>query len=314
MSEAGIGLSPGARSRIVSPFALLAGAGRPAPAPVKSRRLRRAAAEVRRRPVTGLGSVLVVALMAATGLYGSVRGGQYADYVAANGPPADLVAKALGFSIDSVTIAGLKSLTPAEILHDGGVSGRNSLVLLDPGVLRARLKAVPLVEDVSVRKLFPNDLHITVTERDAAAVWQKDGQLSLVSTDGTPIDAVRDDRFNSLPFVVGDGANGRIGEFQALLAAAGELRDKVRAGILVGQRRWTLQMESGIEVQLPELDAVDTMKRLADIERQSHILEKDVLAIDLRIPGRITARLSEDAAAQRAAMLAKRPKHKADPA
>ena len=315
MSEAGIGLSPGARSRIVSPFALLAGSGRPTPAPTKSRRrLRRAAAEARRRPVTGLGSVLVVALMAATGLYGAVRGGQYADYVAANGPPADLVAKALGFSIDSVTIAGLKSLTPAEILHDAGVSGRNSLVLLDPGALRARLKAVPLVEDVSVRKLFPNDLHITVTERDAAAVWQKDGQLSLVSTDGTPIDAVRDDRFNALPFVVGDGANGRIGEFQALLAAAGELRDKVRAGILVGQRRWTLQMESGIEVQLPEIDPVDTMKRLADIERQSHILEKDVLAIDLRIPGRITARLSEDAAAQRAAMLAKRPKHKADPA
>lgn len=314
MSEAGVGLSPGARSRIVSPFALLAGAGRPTPAPVKSRRHRRAAAEVRRRPVTGLGSLLVVALMSATGIYGAVRGGQYADYVAANGAPADLVAKALGFSIDSVTIAGLKSLTPAEILHDAGVSGRNSLVLLDPGALRARLKAVPLVEDVSVRKLFPNDLHITVTERDAAAVWQKDGQLSLVSTDGTPIDAVRDDRFNALPFVVGDGANGRIGEFQALLAAAGELRDKVRAGILVGQRRWTLQMESGIEVQLPELDAVDTMKRLADIERQSHILEKDVLAIDLRIPGRITARLSEDAAAQRAAMLAKRPKHKADPA
>ena len=315
MSEAGIGLSPGARSRIVSPFALLAGTGRPTPAPVKSRRrLRRAAAAVRRRPVTGLGSVLVVALMAATGLYGTVRGGQYADYVAANGAPADLVAKALGFSIDAVTIAGLKSLTPAEILHDGGVSGRNSLVLLDPGALRARLKAVPLVEDVSVRKLFPNDLHITVTERDAAAVWQKDGQLSLVSTDGTPIDAVRDDRFNALPFVVGDGANGRIGEFQSLLAAAGELRDKVRAGILVGQRRWTLQMESGVEVQLPEIDAVDTMKRLADIERQSHILEKDVLAIDLRIPGRITARLSEDAAAQRAAMLAKRPKHKADPA
>ena len=62
----------------------------------------------------------------------------------------------------------------------------------------------------------------------------------------------------------------------------------------------------------PELDAVDTLKRLADIERQSHILEKDVISIDLRIPGRITARLSEDAAAARTAMLAKRPKRKID--
>ncbi len=311
MSEAGFGLPAGGRPRIVSPFALLAGAARPAAAPSRSRRrAKRGSAEPRRRPMPGWGTVLVATLMAATGLYGAVRGGQYTTYVAENGAPADLVAKALGFSIDTVTISGLKSLTPGEILRDGGVSSRNSLALLDAGALRDRLKAVPLVQDVSVRKLFPNDLHVAVTERDAAAVWQKDGQLSLVSSDGTPIDAVRDDRFNALPFLVGDGANTRIGEFQALLGAAGELRDKVRAGVLVGGRRWTLQMDSGIEVELPELEAEGTLKRLADIERQSKILEKDVVSIDLRIPGRITARLTEDAAAARAAMLVKRPKRK----
>ena len=313
MSEVGFGPPAGARSRIVSPFALLAGAARPLAGPTRSRRrTKRSIAEPRQRPMPGWGTALVVVLMAATGLYGTVRGGQYATYVAENGAPADLVAKALGFSIDTVTISGLKSLTPGEILRDGGVSARNSLALLDAGALRDRLKAVPLVQDVSVRKLFPNDLHVSVTERDAAAVWQKDGQLQLVSSDGTPIDAVRDDRFNSLPFVVGDGANIRVGEFQSLLGAAGELRDQVRAGVLVGQRRWTLQMDSGIEVELPEVDAVDTLKRLAEIERQSRILEKDVVSIDLRIPGRITARLTEDAAAARAAMLAKRPKRKMD--
>jgi cell division protein FtsQ len=312
MSEAGFGLPAGGRARIVSPFAVLAGTARPVTAPRMRRRSKRAAAEPRHTPMPGWGTVLVVGLMAATGLYGAVRGGQYATYVADNGPPSELVAKALGFTIDTVTISGLKSLTPGEILRDGGVSARNSLALLDAGALRDRLKAVALVQDVSIRKLFPNDLHVAVTERDAAAVWQKDGQLNLISADGTPIDAVRDDRFNALPFVVGDGANIRVGDFQALLAAAGELRAKVRAGVLVGGRRWTLQMDSGIEVELPELDAVDTLKRLAEIERQSRILEKDVVSIDLRIPGRITARLTEDAAAARAAMLAKRPKRKLD--
>ena len=313
MSEAGLGLPAGGRPRIVSPFALLAGAARPAGGPVRSRRRpKRADAEPRRRPMPGWGTVLAAGLMAATGFYGAVRGGQYDAYVAANGSPSELVAKALGFSIGTVTISGLKSLTPGEILRDGGVSSRTSLALLDAGALRDRLKAVPLVQDVSVRKLFPNDLHVSVTERDAAAVWQKDGQLSLVSSDGTPIDAVRDARFNALPFVVGDGANTRVGEFGALLGAAGELRDEVRAGVLVGGRRWTLQMDSGIEIELPELDAEGTLKRLAEIERQSKILEKDVVSIDLRIPGRITARLTEDAAAARAAMLAKRPKRKVD--
>ena len=310
MSQAGFGPPPGAGPRIVSPFALLSGPSRPAP--TRPRRLSRPGGR-RAIAVPGLGTVLVAALLAGTGLYGAVRGGQYAEFVGAYGAPADIVAKALGFSLDTVTISGLRSLTPIEVLRDGGVSAMNSLALLDPAALRDRLKAVPLVGDVTVRKLYPHSLAIGVTERNAAAVWQKDGQLRLISTDGTPIDTVRDDRFNALPFVVGEGASTRIGEFQALLAAAGELRGKVRAGIYVGQRRWTLQMDSGIEVELPEIDPVGTVKRLADIERQSRILEKDVLSVDLRIPGRITARLSEDAAAQRAALLAKRPKRKVDP-
>lgn len=312
MSGAGAGMAPALR--FVGPFALLSGDGHVAAPKPRRRRARRLPAERRATPMPGLGTGLVLLLLGCTGLYGAVRNGEYGAFVAAHGQPGDIAARALGFSIDAVTITGLKALTPAEILRDGGVGPENSLALLDANALRDRLKAVPLVQDASVRKLFPGDLRISVTERDAAAVWQKDGVLSLISADGTSIDAVRDDRFNALPFVVGDGANARLGEFQALLAAVGELRPKVRAGVLVAGRRWNLQMDTGIEVQLPELEAIDTLKRLADIERQSRILEKDVISIDLRIPGRITARLSEDAAAQRAENLAKRPKHKADPA
>ena len=314
LGDRGHGFIPDARLRFVGPFALLAGtAGKPATPILRPRKPLRVTPPfiLARR---GVGSFLVVALLAGAALYGSIRGGEYQSFVSTNGTPADLVAKALGFAIKDVTISGLKELTPAEILRDGDVGAKNSLALLDPTALRDRLKSVPLVREVSIRKLFPNDLHINVQERDAAALWQKDGQLSLIAADGVPIDTVKDDRFNGLPFVVGEGANERLGEFETLLASAGALKDKIRAGVLVGQRRWTLQMDSGVEVELPELDAVDTLTRLVEIERQSKILEKDVISIDLRIPGRITARLSEDAAAQRAEFLAKRPKAKANPA
>ncbi len=314
IGDMGQGLFPDGRLRFVGPFALLAGTAdkpkTPALRPRKPLRGSDSFIHVRR----GVGSLLVVALLSGAGLYGSVKGGEYEAFVSSYGAPADIVAKALGFAIKDVTISGLKELTPAEILRDGDVGAKNSLALLDPTALRDRLKTIPLVRDVSIRKLFPNDLHINVQERDAAALWQKDGQLSLIAADGVPIDTVEDNRFNGLPFLVGEGANERLGEFEALLASAGTLKDKIRAGVLVGQRRWTLQMDSGVEVELPELDALETLARLVEIERQSKILEKDVISIDLRIPGRITARLSEDAAAQRAESLAKRPKAKANPA
>ena len=257
------------------------------------------------------GMLLSAAVIGSVGLYGACLNGQYQEFVAANGKPLDIAARIFGFQIDAVRISGLHQLTQAEVLEAAGVSDRSSLLFLDPAEVRNKLKAVPLVRDVAVRKLFPNDLNLAVTERDAAGVWQKDGHLSVVAADGVAIDDVHDGRFNALPFVVGAGANDHLKEFMALLDAAGDMRERIRAGLYVGGRRWTLQMDTGVEVMLPEIDPQTALARLAALDRASRITEKDVLWLDLRMHGRITARLSEDAAATRLAMLAKKPK-KAD--
>ena len=255
-----------------------------------------------------VGMLLSAAVVAGAGLYGTALNGQYQRFVADNGTPLDIAARLFGFQIDAVRISGLHQLTQAEVLEAAGVTDRSSLLFLDPAEVRNRLKAVPLVREVAVRKLFPNDLNLSVTERDAAGIWQKDGHLAVVAADGVAIDDVHDARFNALPFVVGPAANDHLKEFMALLAAAGDMRDRIRAGVYVGERRWTLQMDTGVEVMLPEIDPQAALARLASIDRVSRITEKDVLWLDLRMPGRITARLSEDAAAARQAMLAKKPK------
>jgi cell division protein FtsQ len=258
----------------------------------------------------GRGLVLVVALFAATGVYGSVRGGQYAEFVKANGSPFDLVAKAAGFPIDAITISGIKQLDQTEILSAAAIDPSHSLLFLNAADVRDRLKAMPLVRDAVVTKLFPNRLTIAVDERDPVALWQLNGQLSIVSGDGVVIDTVRDDRFSGLPFVVGEGANNKVGDFLALLDAAGDLRSRVVAGILVADRRWTLKMDSGVEVKLPETDAKAAVARLVALDQQAKLLDKDLVSIDLRRASRISVRLSDDAAAARAEMLAKKPKSK----
>jgi cell division protein FtsQ len=54
----------------------------------------------------GAGACFSLALLAAAGAAGAVKGGHYAAFVAAEGEPSDVLAKALGFSIKAVTIAG----------------------------------------------------------------------------------------------------------------------------------------------------------------------------------------------------------------
>ena len=157
---------------------------------------------------------------------------------------------------------------------------------------------------------YPNRLLLEIEERQPDALWQKDGIVSVVSLDGTPIDAMRDPRFERLPLVVGAGANQNIAQYKEILEAAGEMRERIRAGIYVSGRRWTLKTNEGLEIELPEVNPVDAVAGLSRLEHDGHILEKDIVALDLRLPGRVVAHLTADAAAARAEFLAKKTKKK----
>ncbi|WP_244395953.1 cell division protein FtsQ/DivIB [Beijerinckia indica] len=248
--------------------------------------------------------ILALSFLGAVGLYGAIKGGEYAAFVAEYGEPQDLAAKAMGFGIKAVTIAGTRELSEDEILAQAGIGTRNSLLFLDVAAVRANLLNLALVKSVSVSKLFPNRLLIEVEERQPFALWQKDGKVQVVARDGKSIDWLRDDRFLRLPLVTGDGANNKLDEYLGLLDAAGDLREQIRAGIYVANRRWTLSMRNGVEVLLPEDDPKAAVAALVTLQRQSHVLDKDVISLDFRQPGRMVAHLSAEAAAERAEMLA----------
>jgi len=59
-------------------------------------------------------------------------------------------------------------------------------------------------------------------------------------------------------------------------------------------------------VKLPETDPQAAIAALARLQRDQHIVERDVISLDLRLPGRLMARLSEEAAAERAENLGAR--------
>ncbi|MDR3407019.1 MAG: FtsQ-type POTRA domain-containing protein [Methylovirgula sp.] len=257
----------------------------------------------------GTGFFAAVALFVGVGLYGSWLGGEYSAFVALEGSVSDYFARVAGFGIRTVTISGAHALTQQKIIAVTGIGPKDSLPFLDVRKVRARLKALPLVKDASISKLYPGRVVIDVEERKPFALWQQDGVVRIVAADGTPIDNYDDRRFAALPLVVGTGANARLSEYTALLDAAGDLRLRIKAGILVAQRRWTLQMDNQVEVALPEVGAAAALAQLAQFQREVHVIDKDILSVDLRIPGRMFVRLTENAAAARAAALA--PKSKA---
>jgi cell division protein FtsQ len=248
----------------------------------------------------GYGAALAFAVIGSAGLYGVVRGGQFDTFVAAEGAPIDVLAKAAGFAIETITITGLSELDESRILAAAQITPRNSLPFLDVAKVRERLTAIPLVKEAAVAKLYPNRLLINIEERQPFALWQKDGDVKVVAAEGIPLDEMRGPRFADLPHVVGAGANEKAAEYVALLDAAGDLKSKIRAGIFVSHRRWILKTTNGLDIHLPEKDPTAAVATLMDLQRSSGILDKDVLSLDMRQPGRVVVRLGDEASAARA--------------
>jgi cell division protein FtsQ len=265
-----------------------------------------------RKAPRGLGTALAVALILAAAGIGAVRGGQYQAFVAAEGSLSDFIAREVGLGVKVVTISGVARLDERQTLAIAGVSPKSSIPFFDVDAARARLEKTPLVASASVRKLYPNRLVIDVVERQPAALWQRDGEVSIVAADGAALDELKETQLNDLPFVVGKGANKRLRDYLALLDAAQELKAKIEAGVFVSERRWNLKMKTGVDVKLPETDPSSAMPALLKLERDNRILEKDIISLDLREPGRAFARLSADAADARAQKFADAKKKKGE--
>jgi cell division protein FtsQ len=259
----------------------------------------------------GFGTAAVISLVLASGIFGAVRGGHMQVLASELRDTRDALANAVGFRITSIALAGQRHLTREDILKIAGVTGRSSLLFLDAAEARDKLKADPWIADATVLKLYPGRLHIAVIERDAFALWQRDGKVEVIAEDGTVVGPFTGAPFTDLPLVVGAGAAIRAKDFLALLDRYPAIRSQLHAAVLVAERRWNVMLKNGIDVRLPETDTVAALDTLIKLDQDKKLLTRDLAAIDLRLPDRITVQLSDEAAAARAeALKGKSPKKK----
>jgi cell division protein FtsQ len=241
------------------------------------------------------GLAATVLLIVASASYGAVGSGRASDIVDFVRDIRDGAAVAAGFPIATVAITGEKHLSRDEILAAAGVTTRSSLLFFDVTDARVRLLTNPWIAEATVQKLLPDRLVITVSERAAFALWQKAGRVGVIAEDGTVLEPYMLPHYANLPLVVGAGAETRARAFLALLDSRPELRATVRASVLVAERRWNLRLKNGVDVRLPEFDVEQALDQLVALERDVKLSDRDITTIDLRLPDRVTVRLSDDA-------------------
>jgi cell division protein FtsQ len=245
------------------------------------------------------GVAATVLLLLGSAGFGIVKGGHLEQFTSAVSDSRNAIANSAGFRITTVAINGRKQLTQDEVLAIGGVNGRSSLLFLDAATVRDKLKANPWIAEATILKLYPGRLQIDIVERSAFALWQQDGRLSVISDDGAVLEPYMSSRFISLPLVVGKGAETHARDFLALLARYPQVHAATKAAVFVGERRWNLRLKDGLDIRLPENDAGNALASLSKLDKEDRLFSRDIVAIDMRLPDRLTVQLSEDAAKAR---------------
>jgi cell division protein FtsQ len=261
---------------------------------IGSRRARRLAARLAQIP-QGAGVAASLLLLGATLSYGAIAGGHVAAVTDWLKGARDNATNALGFRIAAVSVSGGSQVSREQALALAGVTGRSSLLFFNAETARAQLLANPWIADAAVLKLYPDRLLITITERRAFALWQRNGQVNVIADDGTVLQPFVEARYRGLPLVVGSGAERRAREFIGLLDRFPEIRSALSASVLVAERRWNLRLTNGMDVRLPENDLQVALDRLVKLDRDKNLLSRDIASIDLRLADRVTVRLSDAA-------------------
>ena len=242
---------------------------------------------------------LSAAMIGSFSLYGVVAGGHLPSVVQA-------VTARTGFAIDEIRVSGNVETSEIDIFDRVGLDGWTSLIGFDAHEARERIESLPWVESVTVRKVYPSTLEVKVAERAPFAIWQQGSLLSLIEADGAVIAPLSGARHAGLPLVVGRGADKAAAGFLARVAAYPALAKRVKGYVRVSDRRWSLRLDNGMTIKLPETGEDAALAELVELEAREGLFSRDVLTVDMRLSDRLVIRLAPDAAAAREAALKER--------
>lgn len=167
---------------------------------------------------------------------------------------------------------------------------------LDLDALRRRLEALPAVRTADLRLQSGGYLAVRIDERVPAVLWLTHEGLSIIDEEGHFVAGFGTRELQDpLPLLGGEGANLHVPEALALFEAADILGDRVHGLVRMGERRWDVVLTDGSRILLPETGATEALDRVLALHDVGEILSRDVTAVDLRNPGRLTVRLTDEA-------------------
>jgi cell division protein FtsQ len=192
------------------------------------------------------------------------------------------------FAVKDIHVEGRKETSKEAILAALGASEGSPILRFDPAAAQVRIAKLPWIASATVERRLPDTVVVHLTERVPMARWQHDNHTVVIDTMGVPLAEAKLEQFAQLPLVVGADAPAQTQTLLTNLKNYPAVQKVTTAAVRVSERRWDLHLEPNIIARLPEKDVDDALSRLSQLITDRKILERNLAAIDLRLPDRIT--------------------------
>lgn len=226
------------------------------------------------------------------GLYLSDTG-RRAELLAAWAGTWDKVEKRPEFMVNLMAIDGASPELSEAVRAKLNLKFPLSSFEIDLEAVKARIEELDAVRQADLRVRVGGVLQVTIEERVPALIWRTPVELSLLDAEGMRVARIfaRADR-PDLPIIAGEGANTAVPEALELIAAAEPLSERLRGLVRMGERRWDVVLDRDQRILLPEQDPVRALERVIALDKAEQLLNRDVLAVDLRSSARPVLRLA----------------------
>jgi len=203
-----------------------------------------------------------------------------------------------GLRVQHIEFEGRQN-TPEPLLRAAlGVTKGEPILGFSLDAARQRIETLSWIKQATVERRLPDTIVVNLEERRPFAIWQNNNKFVLIDRAGNVVANQDLAHFRTLPLVVGPGAPQAAAALIDALTARPALQKFVVAAVRVGERRWNLLMTSGANVMLPEGHEVAALDRLVQLQQGHDLLDRPLVAIDMRLPDRLVLRPKADSMPQ----------------
>ena len=198
-----------------------------------------------------------------------------------------------GFYLQNIYISGNNNLQREDILSI--INDKEYKTIFDINLFKIRnnLLLNEWIETVKIERTLPSSIKIQIIEKKPVAIWQTKLGNKLITKDGSIISNANVTTFkNSLPIIIGKGANKDAFLILQILKKNPDLYNNVWSISYINKRRWNVHLNQGLIVLLPRIKIYDAWTKIGFLQKKYKILDIGLTEIDIRNKNQIFAKIN----------------------